>query len=478
MKILDIILTEEAPIIQGTNWTKNWLDWNEIPDLVVKNNPAAYADAEGKPLVNAVEVAKARLDAWRKAYPGKFPEEAWTYLKGKGPIPTPSKQMPGRDLRTQPPDDSGTWVDSGTYWTHTIPPFIFAIKPDDRNPETWGAEGSNARYTPVEKQIAKFREENRNITDQEIEAKLRALPGTGTVGGKMYSNREIADGIQKAKSLLNWNNKEKADKEEAKKNRKKELEDAKKERAEFKKAQEYYKKNNSCPIGWEENDEENGCVRDPDYQPPEGGQQQPPDPTTADPTKPINGVCQTGWKLSADKTKCEKDDTVTPPAVKVSMMWPAGNKNTVGDKFGARGGKHRGIDITPLTYGSKVVAPEAGTVTAEGIEEGLGGLILELTSADRSRVHTFMHLSVASPVGTSVTQGQYIANSGGSKQAYTKKDKDGKVVVGTDGKPVVVSEKNDKRAGNSSGDHLHWSLQVDGKYVDPLEYVDKNKVGE
>jgi arginyl-tRNA synthetase len=31
--------------------------------------------------------------------------------------------------------------------------------------------------------------QNPKITDQEIEAKLRALPGTGTVGGKMYSNR-------------------------------------------------------------------------------------------------------------------------------------------------------------------------------------------------------------------------------------------------------------------------------------------------
>ena len=472
MKILDVILTEEAPIIQGTNWTKNWLDWNEIPALVVKNNPAAYADAEGKPLVNAVEVAKARLDAWRKAYPGKFPEEAWTYLKGKGPIPTPSKQMPGRDLRTQPPDDSGTWVDSGTYWTHTIPPFIFAIKPDDRNPKTWGEPGGNTSYIPVEQQIEKFRKENGNITDQEIEAKLRALPGTGTVGGKMYSNREIADGIQKAKSLLNWNNKEKADKEEAKKNRKKELEDAKKANAEFKKAQEYYKKNNSCPIGWEENDEENGCVRDPDYQPPEGGQQQPPAPTTADPTKPINGVCQPGWKLSADKTKCEKDDTVTPPAVNVSMIWPAGNKKLLTDEFGARDGNHQGVDIG-IPYGSTVVAPEDGTVISEGIQEGLAGLQLQLKSNDGSRVHTFMHLSITVRAGKSVKQGDRIALSGGEKRSYTKKDENGKDIIGTDGKPVIVPEKQDKRAGRTTGAHLHWGLMVDGNYVNPLEYVDK-----
>ena len=469
MKILDVILTEEAPIIQGTNWTKNWLDWDEIPALVVKNNPAAYADAEGKPLVNAVEVAKARLDAWRKAYPGKFPEEAWTYLKGKGPIPTPSKQMPGRDLRTQPPDDSGTWVDSGTYWTHTIPPFIFAIKPDDRNPKTWGEPGGNTSYIPVEQQIEKFRKENGNITDQEIEAKLKALPGTGTVGGKMYSNREIADGIQKAKSLLNYNNKEKADKEEAEKEEKEQKAKAKKEREAWKQAQKFKQANGKCPDGWELSDDEKTCERDPDSTPPE----KPPVSTTVDPTIPVNGVCQTGWKLSADKTKCEKDNTVTPPAVNVSMIWPAGNKNTVGDKFGARGGTHRGIDIRPLKYGSKVVAPEAGTVTAEGIEVGLGGLILELTSADRNRVHTFMHLSKASPVGTSVTQGQSIADSGGTPQQYNKTDKNGKDLVGADGKPVVIPEKDDKRAGNSSGNHLHWSLQVNGKYVDPLEYVDK-----
>ena len=71
VKILDVILKEEAPIIQGTNWTKTWLDWDEIPDLVVKNNPAAYANV--KPLADPAQAAKAKLDAWRRANPGKFP---------------------------------------------------------------------------------------------------------------------------------------------------------------------------------------------------------------------------------------------------------------------------------------------------------------------------------------------------------------------------------------------------------------------
>jgi murein DD-endopeptidase MepM/ murein hydrolase activator NlpD len=469
VKILDVILKEEAPIIQGTNWTKTWLDWDEIPDLVVKNNPAAYANV--KPLADPAQAAKAKLDAWRRANPGKFPEEAWTYLGGKGPIPTPSKQMPARDLRSQPPDDSGTWIDSGNYWTHTIPPFIFAIKPDNRNPATWGPTGGNTSYIPVEKQIAKFKEENPKITDQEIDAKLRALPGTGTVGGKMYTNREIADGIQKAKTMDAWLHKEKTDKEEAKKQAKEQREKQKQEREAWKQAQKFKQANGKCPDGWELSDDEKTCERDPDYEPPEKPPEKPSVSTTVDPTIPVNGECQAGWKLSADKKKCEKDETPAP-VVKVSMIWPAGNKKLLTDTFGARDGAHRGIDIE-LPYGSKVVAPEDGTVITEGIQEGLAGLQLQLRSQDGNRVHTFMHLSKTAPVGRSAKQGDVIALSGGVKQAYTKKDKDGKDVIGTDGKPVIVPEKDDKRAGRTTGAHLHWGLEVSGKYVNPLEYVDK-----
>jgi murein DD-endopeptidase MepM/ murein hydrolase activator NlpD len=471
MKILDVILKEQAnkPIIQGTNWTKTWLDWDELPTEVVRNNPKAYSDTKGTLLPNAVEVAKTNLDAWRRANPGKFPEEAWTYLKGKGPIPTPSKEMPGRDLRTQPPDDSGTWIDSGNYWTHTIPPFIFAIKPDNRNPATWGPLSGNTSYVPVEKQIEQFRTENPKITDQEIEAKLRALAGTGTVGGKMYSNREIVAGIEKARTILAFKNKETQDEKEAKEIAKK----AEKERAEQIKANKQFKKNKTCPIGFQVNDDEDGCERVP---PPEGEQPPAPAPApapaTADPTKPVNGACGAGYKLSADKTKCEKDETVTTPAGNASMIWPAGNKKLLTDKFGARDGKHRGIDIQ-LPYGSKIVAPEDGTVIAEGIQEGLAGLLIQLKSKDGRRVHTFMHLSVSSPVGKSATQGQFIAESGGEKREYTKKGKDGKDLIGKDGKPVIVLEKDDKRAGLTTGAHLHWGLEVDGVYVNPLDYVDK-----
>jgi len=466
MKILDVILKEDAPIIQGTNWTKTWLDWDEIPDLVVKNNPAAYADV--KPLADPAQAAKARLDAWRRANPGKFPEEAWTYLGGKGPIPTPSKQMPGRDLRTQPPDDSGTWIDSGNYWVHTIPPFISAIKPDNRNPATWGPPGGNTSYIPVEKQIAQFRKENPKITDQEIEAKLRALAGTGTVGGKMYSNREIAAGIEKARTIFAFNKKEKDAEEEEKEQKAK----AKKEREAWKQAQKFKQANGKCPDGWELSDDEKTCERDPDYTPPEKPPEKPPVSTTVDPTIPVNGVCQTGWKLSADKTKCEKDDTVTPPAVKVSMIWPAGNKKLLTDKFGARNGNHRGIDIQ-LPYGSDVVAPEDGTIFERNTQAGLAGLYIKLQSNDGSRVHTFMHLSKTIRVPQSVAQGKRIAQSGGEKRSYAKLDDDGKPVIGKDGKPEIVPEKDDERAGQSTGAHLHWGLEVDGKYVDPLGYVDK-----
>lgn len=469
VKILDVILKEEAPIIQGTNWTKTWLDWDEIPDLVVKNNPAAYANV--KPLADPAQAAKAKLDAWRRANPGKFPEEAWTYLGGKGPIPTPSKQMPARDLRSQPPDDSGTWIDSGNYWTHTIPPFIFAIKPDNRNPATWGPAGGNTSYIPVEQQIAKFRKENPKITDQEIDTKLRELPGTGTVGGKMYTNREIADGIQKAKTMDAWLHREKTDKEEAKKQAKEQREKQKQEREAWKQAQKFKQANGKCPDGWELSDDEKTCERDPDNEPPENPVDKPPVSTTVDPTIPVNGECQAGWKLSADKKKCEKDETPAPVG-KVSMIWPAGNKKLLTGKFEARDGKHRGIDIG-IPYGSDVVAPEDGTIFERKEEASGAGLYLKLRSTDGQRVHIFMHLSITIRVPQSVVQGKRIAQSGGEKRSYTKKDEDGKDIIGTDGKPVIVPEEEDKRAGNTTGAHLHWGLEVEGKYVNPLDYVDK-----
>ena len=466
VKIIDIILKEEA-IIQGTKWTKNWLDWDELPDLVVKNNPAAYVDDKGQPLANAVEVAKARLDAWRRAYPGKFPEEAWTYLKGKGPIPTPSKEMPARDLRTQPPDDSGTWIDSGTYWTHTIPPFIFAIKPDNRNPKTWGAKGGDTSYVPVEDQITKYKKENPKITDQEIEAKLRELPGPGP-GGKMYSNREIFDGIQAEKTVFAYNEKEKADKkadkEEAKKRRAQEKEDQKREAAAVAAAKAQFAKDGTCPIGFDINANNTGCVRDPYY----------------DPTEPEDGKCGFGYTLDptgetcipitttpvppAKPTEVTPEELPMPPAGNVSMIWPVDDHTSISSVFGPRKGRlHQGIDIA-VPYGTEVKAPEGGTILKLDIEENGAGLYIELKSTDGNRIHKFMHLSLPSTKnakpGAIVSQGTVIAKSGGVKQAY--KDTTGK----------MISEKDDTRAGDSTGAHLHWGVEDGGpgKYVNPSGY--------
>ena len=510
MKILDVILKEQAdkPIIQGTNWTKTWLDWDEIPDLVVKNNPAAYANV--KPLADPAQAAKAKLDAWRRANPGKFPEEAWTYLGGKGPIPTPSKEMPARDLRTQPPDDSGTWIDSGNYWVHTIPPFIFAIKPDNRNPATWGPPGGNTSYVPVEEKIKEFRKENPKITDQEIEAKLRALAGTGTVGGKMYSNREIATGIEKARTIFAFNKKEK--------DAKKEAEEEEKKAKEQQDADKQFKEKKTCPIGFQVNGDKDGCERVPNN-PPEGEQPPAPVATTDTPPEPVFDVksntltCKAPWVYDEKTKSCVKQspapapNTDAPPKPvkgadgkftcespwvydektkacikqapapegKVSMIWPAGNKKLLTDKFGARNGNHRGIDIQ-LPYGSDVVAPEDGTIFERATQVGLAGLYIKLRSNDGLRVHTFMHLSKTIRIpddGIAVTQGKRIAQSGGEKRSYARLDDKGNPLVDKDGKPVIVPEKEDTRAGQSTGAHLHWGLEVNGKYVDPLIYVDK-----
>lgn len=468
MKIFEVLLKEEA-ILQDKPWTKNWLDWSDLPAELVRNNPAAFVDTEGNQLVAdaAVKAAKAKLDAFRQAYPGKYPEAAWTYLGGKGPIPTPERPMQGRDLRTQPPDDSGTWIDSGASWAHTIPPFIFAIKPVIGNKATWG------NFIPAEIKAAEFRKQleaeaakqpfqqqlydatkgmdqvkaieyrkqkTEEYIDNGIETMLRALSGTGTVGGKMYSNREIADGIRNEKSIFSYRRKEVEDEKAEKDASTKAKAERKAEAKAFAAAQAYRKKNGECPLGWELNDDETACVRDQDY-----------DPSQKDDTK----------KDDPNKDDPKKDDPKKDNTNKL-YNWPMPNNKKINKSFNP---PHNGVDIS-APVNTFIKAPEAGTITfiSEPLKYvggvpifGNAGQSVVITSNDNQRVHKFFHLYAINGkllkngepnIGFSVPQGFTLGGSGGAK-----------------GEP---------QSGHSSGPHLHWEVHVKGTPVNPLDFVINN----
>lgn len=107
------------------------------------------------------------------------------------------------------------------------------------------------------------------------------------------------------------------------------------------------------------------------------------------------------------------------------------------DFFGTRGGRHMGLDIA-APAGTPVYASDGGVVTHSGWSNGYGYLI----KIDHENGYTtyYGHNSkLYVPVGTRVYQGQLIAG------------------VGT--------------TGNSTGNHCHFEIRVNGIPKNPLKYV-------
>lgn len=116
---------------------------------------------------------------------------------------------------------------------------------------------------------------------------------------------------------------------------------------------------------------------------------------------------------------------------------------TIGDKFGARKGKHTGIDVE-MPVGTELPATIAGRLKFG--TSAKGGNEAYITGENGVRV-AYAHLSeqYKSLEGTVVKVGDIIGKSGGAKGA-----------VGS---------------GDSTGPHAHYSVTVNGKKVDPLKPV-------
>ena len=113
-------------------------------------------------------------------------------------------------------------------------------------------------------------------------------------------------------------------------------------------------------------------------------------------------------------------------------------KGVLTSKFGARWGRtHSGIDIGVST-GTSVKASADGKVTFSGTSGAYGKLIIIEHSKTMSTYYAH-NSSLLVSVGDTVTQGQQIALSGAT--------------------------------GNVTGPHVHFEVRVNGKAVNPLDYL-------
>ena len=127
-----------------------------------------------------------------------------------------------------------------------------------------------------------------------------------------------------------------------------------------------------------------------------------------------------------------------------SLRWPVPSCTSISSGFGSRWGTtHKGIDI-PASYGSAIVAADSGTVIQAGYGisgSGYGGYG-NVVAIDHGNgiITLYAHMSsVATSAGATVAKGQTIGYVGST--------------------------------GNSTGNHCHFEVRVNGTAVDPLGYV-------
>lgn len=104
-----------------------------------------------------------------------------------------------------------------------------------------------------------------------------------------------------------------------------------------------------------------------------------------------------------------------------------------------RGAKMPGEDY-PVKVGTPVRASRAGTVRTAADSHSDPGIWVQISHSSKTHYTSYMHLSkITVRVGQKVVAGQVIGYTGNT--------------------------------GNSTGAHLHFSLKVLGKYVDPAKTI-------
>ena len=122
--------------------------------------------------------------------------------------------------------------------------------------------------------------------------------------------------------------------------------------------------------------------------------------------------------------------------------WPLAVKGTITSKYGYRYifgsySWHSGLDIGSAR-GTNIRAADGGKVTYAGWRGSYGKLVI-ITHDDGSQTYYAHCSSIQVKKGDKVYQGQYIAKVGST--------------------------------GNSTGPHLHFEIRINGKTVDPQNYI-------
>jgi len=144
------------------------------------------------------------------------------------------------------------------------------------------------------------------------------------------------------------------------------------------------------------------------------------------------------------------------------FAWPTPGYTRITSYFGYRnaptsgaGKFHSGIDIG-ASSGAEVIATFSGTVTYVGFL-GANGFSIQISNGEY--LSTYSHLSPHFLVykGQYVNQGDIIGTVGP------------KNVYGVPNNPYKDSNGNPTN-GATTGPHLHFSIKIDGKAVNPLNY--------
>ncbi len=146
---------------------------------------------------------------------------------------------------------------------------------------------------------------------------------------------------------------------------------------------------------------------------------------------PVNQVVQRG-------TKVLKSRTADGSRWQFSFAHPLKNKGWLSADFYDYPG-HNGIDFA-APYGTPVYAAAEGTVILSGWYGEYGRCVI-LQHSDGSQTVYAHNSSLSVKVGQHVLQGELIAKVGST--------------------------------GNSTGNHLHFELRVNGTFLNPLLYIDQ-----
>lgn len=165
-------------------------------------------------------------------------------------------------------------------------------------------------------------------------------------------------------------------------------------------------------------------------------------PTTAPETKPET-VSETK-KEETKKTEQSEQSNKTESKGNTKFIWPCPSSSRITSSFGSRtsptegaSSNHQGIDIG-ASSGSNIVASASGTVVISTYSYSAGNYIM--INHGNGVYTVYMHCSkLLASVGDKVKQGEVIAKVGST--------------------------------GYSTGPHLHFGVRVNGKYVNPRNYV-------